>query len=64
MVFTKILDGHVWVDRYDGSQWHWEDHGISPNTSENIITTASYQGSPYAFVIGSDAHLWTNWLSQ
>jgi hypothetical protein len=64
MVFTKILDGHVWVDRYDGSQWHWEDHGISPNRDDNIIATASYQGMPYAFVIGSDSHLWVNWLSQ
>jgi uncharacterized protein YfaP (DUF2135 family) len=62
-------DRHLWANWWDGSAWHWSDMG-TPGTGlvvdagVGVTTVMDSPGAPqrpYAWVIGSDRHQWTNW---
>ena len=56
------------MNRWDGANWNWADQGIpggnavpgAPSAITVMDTPLSSQ-RPYAFVGGSDGHLWVNW---
>ena len=45
--------------------WSWSDQGTPQGHTidGDAIGTISYKENPYAFVRGSDGHLWVNWWS-
>jgi hypothetical protein len=66
--FVRASDGHLWVNWWDGAQWHWADQGTAgPSTVADgigaitVMDTPSAAQRPYAFVRTSDEHLWVNW---
>jgi hypothetical protein len=66
--FIKSNDGHLWVNWWNGSAWHWADQGTPPgktiNNGMGVITmmdTPTSAQRPYAFIQASDGHLWVNW---
>jgi len=67
-VFVRGNDGHLWLDRVESGQAHWEDHQTPARVQLRRGPAAvagkndfGIQTSVNAFVIGSDGHLWTNW---
>src|SRR5438128_12423840 len=50
--------------------WHWADEGTPPGKTVKagvgvltVMDTPSAAQRPYAFVEGSDSHLWVRWWS-
>lgn len=70
LAFVWDTTGYLWANTWTGKTWTRKPHGappaqtVEPGLEGNLtaIVTASYQGSPYAFVFGPDTHLWANWL--
>src|SRR5437899_10567486 len=63
--FVEGSDNHLWVRWWDGTSWHWADEGTPPGKTVKagvgVVTvkdTPSAAQRPYAFVEGSDSHLW------
>jgi hypothetical protein len=69
LMYTFVVgrDGHLWANWYDGSKWQWADQGQPPPAIDIVAgvgaaTAATTAGQTlYAFVIGADGHLWSNW---
>jgi uncharacterized protein YfaP (DUF2135 family) len=66
--FVRGSNGHLWVNWWDGGAWHWADQGTPPGLSVagevgvlTVMDTPAASQRPYAFVRGSDGHLWVNW---
>ena len=67
--FVRSSDGHLWVNWWNGSQWAWANQGVpaagvtvNPGVGvATVMDTPSSPQRPYAFVKGSDGHLWVNW---
>src|SRR5207245_8925218 len=66
--FVEGSDSHLWVRWWDGTSWHWADEGTPPGKTVKagvgVLTvkdTPSAAQRPYAFVEGSDSHLWVSW---
>jgi len=64
-VFTRASDGHLWVNWWDGSAWHWNDQGTPPGLTvdDHAMAAVSYDSRPYVFTRATDGHLWVNWWS-
>ena len=60
--FVTGADGHLFLNWWDGSAWHWEDQGLPPGTSAasapGVITIGP---GLYASVTGDNGHLFLNW---
>ncbi len=59
-------DGHLWQNYWTGSTWVWDDLGTPGNVASNTVTAGvgvchTGDGRLYAFVTGSDGHLWQNY---
>jgi hypothetical protein len=69
-VFLVGTDGHLWQDYWDNNQWNWYDCGTPPSQTAGVIVSSGVgvletpDGRPYAFVIGSDGHLWQNYWAN
>ena len=68
--FVVGSDGHLWVNWWDGSQWQWAHQGVPDGQlvsagvgALTVMDTPGAAQRPYAFVIGSDGHLWVNYWS-
>lgn len=70
---TNPSPGNLWINRWNGSTWTWQDQGRPPGINLldisvghfSVITmkdTPTSPERPYAFVFGSDGNLWVNWL--
>jgi hypothetical protein len=66
--FVIGSDGHLWVDWWNGSAWGWADlgkpAGVAIDDTVGVLTVMNSPTSsqrPYAFVMGSDGHLWVDW---
>jgi len=66
--FVRASDGHLWLNRWDGKTWQWQDLGAPPEVEirgkVGVITVQDSLGAPerpYVFVRGSDGNLWLNW---
>ena len=66
-IFVKDNDHHLWVNWYDGSNWHWTDQG-APSAGlgdavgvVTVMDTPTSSQRPYVFIEGIDHHLWVNW---
>jgi hypothetical protein len=66
--FVRGSDGHLWVNWWDGSTWHWADQGTPSGVSVSgpvgvltVMDTPASAQRPYAFVQSSDGYLWVNW---
>jgi hypothetical protein len=61
--FVTGADGHLGVNWWDGSGWHWADQGTPPGTTASgspaVITDPA--GRIFAFVTGANGHLGLNW---
>jgi len=61
-------DRHQWTNWWDGHAWRWSHMG-TPGTGlvdagvgvTTVMDSPSGPQRPYAWVIGSDRHLWLNW---
>jgi hypothetical protein len=67
-------DGNLWVNRWDGSEWHWENlqRPTSTDSQGNTVTinlsglvgvltvkdTTTSAERPHVFVLGNDGNLW------
>ena len=70
-VFVIGSDGNLWLNWWNGSQWGWANQGNPPVPpgqtviggvgAITVMDSPSAAKRPYAFVIGSDGHLWLNW---
>ena len=67
-VFIKDTQGSLWVNWYDGSNWHWTDQEGAPagglGRAVGVVTvmdTPTSSQRPYVFIEGIDHHLWVNW---
>ncbi|MEO3815475.1 hypothetical protein [Plantactinospora sp. B24E8] len=67
-VFVQTLDGHLWLNWFNGVDWPWLDLGTPPPTkvADGIGVVSVRNGfglpqRPYVFVLGVDGHLWLNW---
>lgn len=67
-VFVTDALGSVWCDQWDGSQWHWVEHGtLSASGVTGPVGVFVTQESPTApqrphlFVLNQDGHLITHW---
>jgi hypothetical protein len=66
--FVQGNDGNLWVNWWNGSQWNWSNQGkpagvniAGPVGVLTVMDNPSAAQRPYAFVRGSDGHLWVNW---
>jgi hypothetical protein len=71
--FVQGQDGHLWLCYSDGTSWHWADQGaptggtVAGTIGVTAVMTGidasqnTFEALPYAFVSGSDGHLWVNW---
>jgi hypothetical protein len=65
--FVSSVDGNLYVNWWNGSQWQWSNQGRPPNTTVSnglgVITFQENDGTRkiHAFVIGGDGHLFVNW---
>jgi hypothetical protein len=55
VVQTDVVESHLYVNYWDGTQWHWADQGAPPGnlgTSDPEVITFREEGTPriYAFV--------------
>src|SRR5437660_11999840 len=64
----KGSDSHLWGRWCDGTRWHGADEGTPPGKTVKagvgvvtVMDTPSAAQRPYAFVEGSDSHLWVRW---
>jgi hypothetical protein len=72
-VFVGSADGHLWVNYWDGANWHWHDQGSPQGVPPGwlalrvgvltVMNTPQAAQRPYAFVMGADGHMWVNWWS-
>ncbi len=64
--FVVGTDGHLWSNRWTGTERSWYDHG-APSAGLKIdgpVGVTEVEEHPYAFVVGTDGHLWSNrWTS-
>ncbi len=67
-VFVQGGDGHLWVNWWNYGAWLWSDlgtpTGVTVAGAVGVTTVMDGPGAsqrPYAFVQGSDGHLWMNW---
>ncbi|MFY1698102.1 hypothetical protein [Solwaraspora sp. WMMA2101] len=70
--FVSTADGHLWVNRWTGDRWLWQDlgfpfDGVRVGTPVGVLTvqqTPDGPQVPQTFVVGSDGNLWLhNWIS-
>jgi hypothetical protein len=65
--FTRGSNGHLYVNWWDGSHWAWADQGVPPGTTvhgdPDVVTyrEGSQPQRIYAFVWGTNGHLFVNW---
>jgi hypothetical protein len=64
--FVRGANGHLHVNYWDGSAWHWADQGLPPGTTvpnapEVITYLEAGTQRIYAFVKGVDGHLHVNY---
>ena len=67
--FVVGSDGHLWRN---GSAGNWDDRGtptpgVTVAAGVGVVTvmdTPTASQRPYAFVLGSDEHLWVNWFDD
>jgi hypothetical protein len=69
--FAKGGDGHLYVNSWDGSAWHWADQGTPLGTTVDITDfngggTITYRDSAgtqriYSFAKGNNSHLYVNY---
>jgi hypothetical protein len=65
--FARGSDGHLYVDYYNGSGWHWADQGkpaaATVVSTPSVVTYVGSSGAQliYAFERGSDGHLYVNY---
>ncbi|UUU29681.1 hypothetical protein JIX56_07140 [Streptomyces sp. CA-210063] len=66
--FVLTDDFRLWCSWWDGSTWHWADHGTPPSHTisrplgvTTVRDTPSSFDRPYAYVITADSHLWCSW---
>jgi hypothetical protein len=65
-IFAAALSGHLVVNYWDGSAWHWADQGVSAGSTmvydPSVITyTSGGLQRIYAFAQGSNGHLVVNY---
>ncbi len=68
-VFVKGNDQNLWVNSWDGTQWHWTNQGrpfgsIFVDFGIGVLSVKdnpSGSERPHAFVAGTDRNLWANW---
>lgn len=70
--FVSTADGHLWVNRWTGDRWLWQDlgapfDGVRVGTPIGVLTvqqTPDGPQVPHTFVVGSDGNVWLhNWVS-
>ena len=56
-------DGHLWVNWFDGSAWHWADQKKPDKAKiESAVGAITVDGNrPYVFVLSTEGNLWVNW---
>jgi hypothetical protein len=67
--FVGGADGHLYVNYWNGSQWKWVDQGtptgtaMGPSLAPAVITyrEGTQPQRIYAFVVGTNAHLYVNY---
>src|SRR6266568_3085971 len=66
-IFVKGNDHHLWVNWYDGSNWHWTDQG-APSAGlgdavgvVTVMDTPASSQRPYVFIKDTQGSLWVNW---
>jgi hypothetical protein len=64
--FIRCTNGHLGVNYYDGSAWHWADQGVPPGTrvvdAPGVITyLEAARQQIYCFVRGANSHLNVNY---
>ncbi|MET9683530.1 hypothetical protein [Streptomyces coeruleorubidus] len=66
--YVITADSRLWCSWWDGSTWHWADHGTPPGQpvkkGAGFITvqdTPTAAQRPYVFVQGYDSKLYLNW---
>lgn len=66
-VFVRGVDGHLYMNYWDGFEWMWADQGTPPNATcasgPAVVSFVERDGTRkiYAFVGGSDGHLYINY---
>jgi hypothetical protein len=65
-VFARGTDSHLYDDYWDGYHWQWLDLGAPPNRTVGTDPSAAFYQingvtKVYAFVGGSDGHLFVNY---
>jgi hypothetical protein len=67
-VFVQGSDGNLWLNWWDGKAFQWRNQGTPPgpgvSAAVGVVTVMDAPNAaqrPYAFVRGSDGHLWLNW---
>jgi hypothetical protein len=63
--FVQGANGHLYVEYWDGAQWNWADQGTPAQASvvgRPAVIVSPFHGFArlYAFVRGSDGHLYVN----
>jgi kumamolisin len=60
--FVQNNTGHLWVNWWDGSHWHWSDQGVpTGGTVAGPVGVTTVNERPYVFVQSNTGHLWVNW---
>ena len=67
--FVRGSDGNLWLNWWNGTQWHWSNQGNPPGLATvtgpvgviTVMDSPQAAQRPYAFVRGSDGNLWLNW---
>jgi hypothetical protein len=66
--FVTGNDGNLWINWWDGGAWHWANQGTPQGANIagavgvlTMMDNPNAEQRPYAFVRGSDGHLWINW---
>ncbi|MFH8900476.1 hypothetical protein ACH4HG_29385 [Streptomyces coeruleorubidus] len=66
--FVLTDDFRLWCSWWDGSTWHWAQHGAPPSRTisrplgvTTVRDTPSAFDRPYAYVITADSRLWCSW---
>ncbi|MCW3477487.1 S53 family peptidase [Limobrevibacterium gyesilva] len=60
--FVQTPNGHLWVNWWDGSAWHWSDQGTPiGGLVAGPVGVLTMNQRPYAFVRSNTGQLWVNW---